>query len=186
MLVRGFKAKAERLAASIRQDAGLNVMDRLDPLSLARRLGIDAITVSELGEFGASSRSVRRLLSPDAPFSALTICVGAHRLIVYNEQHPPGRRANSLAHELSHVILKHPASPALFEGGQRYWDARLEDEANWLAGALLVPRDGAFGWLRAGGDMADGAQHFGVSLELFRWRANQTGVVHQLRAMALL
>lgn len=60
----------------------------------------------------------------------------------------------------------------------------MEEEADWLAGVLLVPRDGAFAWLRNGGGMDDGAEHFGVSRALFQWRGNQTGVVRQLHAMA--
>jgi hypothetical protein len=30
------------------------------------------------------------------------------------------------------------------------------------------------------GDLEEGARNFGVSVELFRWRVNHTGVVRQL------
>jgi Zn-dependent peptidase ImmA (M78 family) len=118
-------------------------------------------------------------------FSALTICEGTRKLIVYNPRHPPTRRANSVVHEVSHVVLEHPPAPALGEGGCRYWDSRLEGEADWQAAALLVPRDGAFAWLQAGNGLSDGANNFGVSLALFRWRVNHTGVAKQLAALGI-
>ncbi|HXG08678.1 MAG TPA: ImmA/IrrE family metallo-endopeptidase [Gemmataceae bacterium] len=184
-LRRGFKAEAERLALSLRAELGLKVMDRLDPLALAAHLDIPVLSLPELRLDGASSHSVSRLMGRTSGFSALTICDGTRRLIVYNPRHPPTRRANSVAHEVSHVLLEHPPAPALGEGGCRYWDSRLEDEADWQAAALLVPRDGAFAWLRAGGTLGDGAVNFGVSLALFRWRVHKTGVARQLAAMGV-
>ena len=68
--------------------------------------------------------------------------------------------------------------------GTRYWNQTQEDEADWLAGAILVPREGALRWLADGGSMTGGAVHFGVSAQLFSWRANHTGVVTQLRRRA--
>jgi hypothetical protein len=51
-------------------------------------------------------------------FSALTICSRTRRLIVYNPRRPPARRANSVVHEVSHVVLEHPTAPALGDGGK--------------------------------------------------------------------
>jgi hypothetical protein len=68
--------------------------------------------------------------------------------------------------------------------GTRYWNQTQEDEADGLAGALLVPRGGALRWLASCGDMNDGAWHFGVSAQLFAWRVDHTGVVAQLRRRA--
>ena len=70
------------------------------------------------------------------------------------------------------------------DGGCRNWDSQLEAEADWQ-GALLVLRDGALEWLRNGGKLKDGADNFGVSLELFRWRVNHTGIAKQLGTMRL-
>ena len=101
-------------------------------------------------------------LGAGAEFSALTVCAGTKRIIVYNPSQPRGRKANSLAHELSHVILEHPASPTLDATGCRRWDGVLEAEADWLAGVLLVPREGALLWMMKNGSAAEGAAHFGV------------------------
>lgn len=181
-LARGFKAEAERISLQLRAELGLTASERLDCLALAAHFEIPIVPLEVLGADGARRESIRRLMRRDTKFSALTVCAGTRRLIVYNPASPPGRRANSLAHELAHVALEHPPSPALGDGGCRYWDADLEDEADWLAGALLVPRDGALVWLSSKGDMATGAHHFGVSEQLFKWRAHQTGVVRQLAA----
>ncbi len=179
-LARGFKAEAERISLELRDELGLSASNALDCLALATHIGIPVLPLGELVANGARRESIRHLMRRDAGFSALTVCVGTSRLIVYNTASPPGRRANSLAHELAHVILGHPASPALGDGGCRSWDRDLEDEADWLAAAMLVPRDGALEWLSSDADLARGARHFGVSKQLFSWRAHQTGVIRQL------
>ncbi len=176
----GFKAEAERIATAVRTELGLSVADRLDCLALAKHLEVPVLSVRDLLGYGAPRTSVDRLLAAGAEFSALTVCAGTRKLIVYNSSHPRGRRANSLAHELAHILLEHPAAPALDDGGCRRWDGTLEAEADWLAGALLVPRDGALLWMKRSGSVAAGATHFGVSQQLFTWRVNQTGISRQL------
>ena len=176
----GFKADAERLAESVRAELGLELSQPLNGLALAKHLGIEVITLRELRRYGARDESIRRLTSPDAGFSATTVCAGSRRLIVYNPREQPGRRANSLAHELAHVLLEHEPKPALGAGGCRHWSSREEAEADWLGAAMLVPREGALRWMESEGDLERGAEHFGVSIELFRWRVNHTGVARQL------
>src|SRR5579863_8848595 len=161
MFRRGFKSEAERISLSVREELGLDRMDSLNCLELCKQFGIPVLTITELRNLGARSTSIIHLQSDQAGFSALTVCAGTKRLIVYNPSHPPGRRANSLAHELSHIILEHPLAPALGAGGCRRWDRDLEDEANWQGATLLVPRDAAFAWLWNGGSIEDGARHFG-------------------------
>jgi len=181
-LRRGFKADAERLAIEVRTELDLDPLDPIDCIELCKKLAVPILTVPELVSSGASPRSVQCLLAPNARFSALTVAAGTKRLIVYNPTHPAGRRANSLAHELSHILLEHPLSPALGNGGCRLWNSTLEGEADWQAGALLVPRDAALEWMRSNGSLEEGAIQFGVSQALFQWRVNQTGVMRQLTA----
>jgi hypothetical protein len=180
-LRQGFKSDAERIAQVVRSDLGLGPLDRLDCFALAEAWGIPVVSLGELREDGASDASIRRLMSPDAGFSATTIVVGPRRLIVYNPRDEPGRKANSLAHELAHVILEHEPAPAIGLGGCRHWDGRQEAEADWLGSALLVPRASALAWMLESDDVDAGAKNFGVSLELFRWRVNHTGVVRQVQ-----
>jgi hypothetical protein len=180
---RGFKSDAERTAEVVRGDLGLGPLDRLDCFSLAEAWGIPVVSLGELREDGASEASIRRLMSPESGFSATTVVVGPRRLIVYNPRHEPGRKASSLAHELAHVILEHEAAPAIGVGGCRHWDGRQEAEADWLGSALLVPRAGALEWMLESDDLDAGASNFGVSVELFRWRVNHTGVLRQVEKL---
>lgn len=184
LLRHGFKANAERIAAEVRHELGLSLTEPMDCFELCRELGIPVITVPDLATSGASGQSIRCIMSPDAKFSAMTIASGTKRLIVYNPNHPAGRRANSLAHEISHILLEHPLTPALGAGGCRRWDAALEAEADWQAGALLVPRASALKWMQAGGSIEGGAHQFGVSVPLFKWRVNHTGILRYLNALA--
>lgn len=183
-LRRGFKAAAERLALEVRAELHLDVLDRLDCVSLCELLGVPVISVPELAAGGASRESIRCIMASATKFSALTVASGTKRLIVYNPAHSAGRQANSLAHEISHVLLEHPMMSALGPGGCRNWDGVLEAEADWQAATLLVPRASAVAWMRRDGSIEDGAAHFGVSPALFRWRVGQTGVVQQLKAAA--
>jgi hypothetical protein len=181
-LRRGFKADSERLAIEVRAELSLDPLRPIDCIEVCKVLGVPVVTVPELVSSGASTRSVQSLLAPNAKFSALTVAAGTRRLIVYNPKHPAGRRANSLAHELSHILLEHPLSPALGNGGCRLWNSVLEEEADWQAGASLVPREAALEWMRSNGSLEEGAVYYGVSLALFQWRVNQTGVMRQLEA----
>lgn len=62
-----------------------------------------------------------------------------------------GRPASDLMHELAHIIIGHePARVDVTEDGALIWnshDQRQEDEANWLSGCLLLPRE-ALSWIR--------------------------------------
>jgi Zn-dependent peptidase ImmA (M78 family) len=178
----GFKLDAERIAISVREELEISPIEAFDCMKLCNSLGIPMIKVTDLVASGASTKSVSCILSPSSKFSAMTVTSGTKRLIVYNPQHPIGRRANSLAHELSHILLEHPLLPALGTGGCRHWDPVLEAEADWQASALLVPRQGALNWVKTGRSLEEGANYFGVSLSLFRWRVNQTGVMKQVSA----
>jgi Zn-dependent peptidase ImmA (M78 family) len=179
-LRRGFNAEAESIAQLVRAELGLGALDALDCFALAEAWGIPVVSVGELREDGAKNRSVRRLLSEEAGFSATTVVFGTKRLIVYNPRQPPGRSASSLAHELSHLILEHEAAPAIGIGGCRRWNGAQEAEADWLGASMLVPRESALEWMLQNGDLDEGARNFGVSVELFRWRVNHTGVVRQV------
>jgi len=182
-LRRGFKSDAERIAETVRAELRLGPLDRLDCFALAEAWGIPVVSLGELRDDGASEASIRRLMSADAGFSATTVVAGARRLIVYNPRHEQGRKASSLAHELAHVILEHDAAPAIGVGGCRHWDAVQEAEADWLGSTLLVPRASALAWMLESDDVEAGAGNFGVSLELFRWRVNHTGVLKEVRKL---
>jgi hypothetical protein len=185
MVRRGFATQAERLAASVRAELGLSVHDRLDPRRLADEYGVSVAPINDLIAEGASSASIRQLTVVDpGSFSAGTVLAGSRRLIIFNPVHADGRLANSVTHELAHLLLEHMPGPAIGPGGCRVWDHEMEAEADLLAAMLLVPRDAALACARVGLPHAVGAVRFGVSAELMRWRTHHSGAARQAQAAA--
>jgi hypothetical protein len=176
---------ADRLAGAVRSELALGVHDRFDPLRLADLYGVPVCALTDLVDEGADASSVHRLTALDPGcFSAGTVFVGSSRLIIVNPVHPPGRSANSLAHELAHLLLEHTPGPAIGPGGCRVWDQDMEDEATVLASVLLVPREAALACARVGLPHPVGAARFGVSVDLMRWRTNHSGAARQAQAAA--
>ncbi len=182
---RGFAAEAESLAASVRAELGLEVHDRLDPRRLADECGVPIAPITDLVAEGADPASVHQLTVVDRGcFSAGTVLAGASRLIIFNPVHADGRLANSVTHELAHLLLEHEPGPAIGPGGCRVWDQEMEDEADLLAAMLLVPRDAALACARAGLPHAIGAARFGVSADLMRWRTDHPSVNQAVSVVA--
>lgn len=182
---RGFPAQAERLAASVRAELGLDLHDRLDPEGLAEEYGVPVVPITDLIAEGALSASIQQLtVIDDGCFSAGTVLAGSSRLIIFNPVHGDGRLANSVTHELAHLLLEHRPGPAIGPGGCRVWDQEMEDEANLLAATLLVSRDAALACARVGLPHEIGAARFGVSTELMRWRTGHSGAARQAQAAA--
>jgi Zn-dependent peptidase ImmA (M78 family) len=181
-LRRGFKAEAERIAMEVRRELSLTPTCRLDPHKLAQHLRIPVLRIRDCLRVAENAPRLRRLLEDESDsFSAITLFFARRRLIVHNESHPPTRQANNIVHEIAHCLLEHPPGPVTDHRGCRHWNATMEDEANWLSGALLVPREGAYSLARAGEPIEAIAKQFGVSVKLCRWRIYKTGIPHQLQ-----
>ena len=178
-LIRGFKTRAEQLAQEVRRDLGLRPTDPLDPVALATRLGTFVMPIEDLVLDGATPKAIHRLQSC-GEFSAATLTTSRNRLILYNSREPLTRLANSLTHELSHLLLAHEAAPALDDLACRIWNTQQEEEANWLAATLLVPRSAALQIVRSDLSLADAARVYGVSVRLMGWRLNTTGAFAQV------
>lgn len=179
---RGFKSEAEALALEVRADLSLQPIDPLDPRALADFLAIRVLGLDDLRELVRDEASVRHFLDvAPSDLSALTVYAGPARLIVVNPRHSSRRKASSIAHELAHVLLEHEPSPNALSRGCRTWHNVSEEEADWAAGALLVPRPAALHIARSGTADTPAASRYGVSVELMRWRLNQTGARLQAR-----
>ncbi len=170
---RGFKTEANTTALEVRAELGLAALDRLDPLALTRFLDIPVI---ELSEYASASEGAQYLLTGEpAAFSAVTVFAGVERTIVHNDGHADGRINSNITHEAAHGLLLHQPTPALDDRGCRLWDQDIEDEAQFLAGALLVTEDAALAIARGRFTESEAAQHFYVSEEMIRYRLNITG-----------
>lgn len=171
---RGFKSEANAIAAEVRAELGLRALDPLDPLALAAHLEVPVLPLSDYGSDAPTAHSHFAGAGMEA-FSAVTVFSGPRRTIVHNDSHSPGRQASNLAHELGHALLLHPPAAALDDRGCRLWDQNIEDEAQWLAGALLLTEDAALHIARNGITVAAAADHFGISAQMVTYRLNITG-----------
>jgi len=158
----------------------------MDPWAYAGHLNV---VVLEVGALGLPDAALRQLLERDADsWSAMTLKEGDTLGIVLNTAHAMTRQRSDLMHELAHVELRHvPARVDVSNTGllllSDYSDEQ-EQEADWHAAAMLLPRD-ALVHLRGRGKSAqDIAMHFGVSPALCEWRLRMTGVELQLRRTA--
>ena len=172
-----------RLAAINSRELGLEPFASLDPRLLASKMGVKIWTPHDVP--GVPAASLRQLTKTDpSSWSAVTICVMNKSLIIVNDQDSPERQNNSLAHELSHIALDHRAAQVFVSPtGQMLlseYDRMQEEEANWLSGTLLVPRDALLNFLTLGHDHKQIAAHFAVTKDVLQMRINLTGVGKQL------
>jgi hypothetical protein len=180
-LRRGFKAQAERLAAAARAELGLSSRSALCPWEFAEHRGIAVWAPEDLGLDPDDLHHLTRV-EPDS-WSGLTVRHGELVGVVLNSAHPRSRQTNTLMHEIAHVDLRHVPSRVEMADGLLFlsdYPQDLEDEANWLAGAMLLPRDALVFHRNRGSSVIEIAEHFGVSDELCTWRLRMTGVDRQL------
>ncbi len=181
-LARGFKAEAERIVDEFRQELKASAHRPLDPFRLAEHLGIEAVPADQL----VRRKSLRELEALQAgSFSACTFRPSAGRtVIVYNPLHSVARRRSDIAHELAHIILDHNLTRLERVGGVSFFvcDASQEEEAAWLSGCLLLPRNMLLSSLRRGLSPEEIATRYGISERMVLFRIYVTGVRRQVQA----
>lgn len=180
---RGFKSQCERRSVEFRRHLGLQPADALSADALARHLGVTVWSVSDVKELAAQDHEVLTDASDDS-WAAMTMRVGAEDFVLYKPVQSNGRRNNVIMHELAHIILGHELAMAcVLEDGSLVpgnFSQDQEDEADWLAGTLLLPRPALMAIRAQGiGDDAACARYL-VSREMLAWRIRMTGVDFQL------
>lgn len=184
MFRRGFKTWAERTSLRVRQKLKLPPNSPLDPFQLAELLGVPVMTPNDLVDLGDDVR--RRLVNDHRDcWSAITVTDGRGHLIVTNPAHARTRLHSNLAHEIAHIILGHEPSMMFMSPSSgmalRTHNEEQEEEANWLAGCLLLPREALIVVRRRGISEQDACSQYGVSAAMLRFRFNVTGVDVQMR-----
>ena len=178
-LRRGFQTEANGIVRELRAELGISQFDRLDPLALANQLGVPVLGLTQLS---TAPTAVSYLIDiENKAFSAVTVFSGLRRTIVHNDSHILPRQHSNVTHELSHAILLHPPAVALDNSGCRLWNQDIEDEANWLGGALLVPEEMTLKIARGTVSHNDAAWELGVSLTMITWRVNATGAARRVQ-----
>lgn len=181
-LRRGFKSEAEGIARDVQAALGLSAADSVDPKGLAKLLGIEVRSGSELVPLQRFIDLER--IQPGA-FSACTFQPEPDRtVIVYNPQSVPWRVKSDLAHELSHTLLEHELSRVERLGDITFLtcDQTQEEEAAWLSGCLLLPRTLLLAEVRRGADAKAIATKCGVSERMAQYRIGVTGVLRQFQS----
>jgi Zn-dependent peptidase ImmA (M78 family) len=182
-LRRGFKTEAERAAAAARLALKVGGLSPLDPWHYAKHLGV---AVLEFSTLDISPKAIRQLTVDDQDsWSAMTLREKEQFAIVLNPAHKATRQRNDLMHELSHIELKHvPARVDVSQSGMLLlsdYSDEHEQEADWHAGALLLPRIALVHHRSHKKTAAEIAAVYGVSEALCEWRLRMTGVDTQLR-----
>ena len=181
-LRRGFKSECERIANRVRAELGLPKGSPVIPALLAEFLDIEVRSGDELVDL---SRFVELDKIQKDAFSACTFKPSEGRtVVVFNPLSSEGRRTSDLAHELSHVVLDHELSSVETLGDFTFLTCNpdQEDEANWLSGTLLLPRELLLreAWKRSTARQI--ATRYNVSEHMARYRLNVTGVLRQVNS----
>jgi len=184
MFRRGFKSSSEETSLKIRRKLQIAPHAPLDPAAVAKLLAIPIIEPGQLTDLPSDVRS--RLLSAHSnEWSAITVSFGKSHLIVVNPTHAPTRSNSSLAHEIAHVILGHEPSMMYMTPRAgvmlRTHNKEQEEEANWLAGCILLPREALLRVRRLRTPDGEICTQYGISPAMLRFRLNATAVDLQIR-----
>lgn len=181
---RGFKSQCERRAVEYRKQLGLDATAPLSAEALARHLGITVWSTKDIESLSDDDMLVLNDSNDDS-WSALTMRVGPSNLVIYKPVASLGRRNNVVMHELSHIILGHKLAQAfIMEDGSLApgnFDQEQEDEADWLAGTLLLPRPALLAIHNRRMPNQVACEHHLVSNDMLTWRMRMTGVSFQMQ-----
>lgn len=181
LMRRGFKTEAERLADRTRAQLGLQPHAHMPTRELAAHLDIEIHSADDL--VNPAELEELNQLQPGA-FSAATFHLADGRTVmVCNPYNDPGRTNSDIAHEIAHILLRHDVRELQQIAGYTFFtcNPEQEEEANWLAGCLLLPRALLLREAYAGSDPATIAEKHHVSIPMARFRLNASGVLLQAR-----
>ncbi|HZE68927.1 MAG TPA: ImmA/IrrE family metallo-endopeptidase [Pyrinomonadaceae bacterium] len=186
---RGFKSWCERVALKQRSDLRLQAWDALDALRLASHLGVIVWTADQVPGLAPSSLAILTQNDSDS-WSAVTLRNGARDLIILNPSHAKSRQASDVMHELAHIILGHePARVDVSEDGLlilNSYGKQQEEEAKWLSGCLLLPREALLLIRRRRISQEAAASIYGVSVPMLTYRQNVLNLRGGLRRRPII
>lgn len=174
-MVRGFKARANRIAIDVRKELGLPAIAPLDPHAVCRHYEIRVIPLSTFGD------AAKHFLETDtSEFSALTVPRGMQRAIVHNDAHAKPRQKSNIMHELAHSFLGHAPRQTFDCKGDREYDGGIEEEAAFLSGSLLITNEAAWHIVKSG-IVAQAGRQYGVSQKMLQYRLRISGAMMRAR-----
>ena len=171
---RGFQTEAENIACEIREKVGQSPIDRLDLAAVSKEFEIDILPMSRLQCDSSLFQTAQ-----NGKFSAMMAHVGLRSAIVHNDTHHEHRQRSNICHELAHCFLGHEACTLMNEDGSRSHNGKVEAEANFLGGALLLPKSAALYILKYG-LKSEARSIYGISRPMLDYRLRITGaqIIH--------
>jgi len=180
---RGFKSWCENTSAALRTELKLGTADPLDPRKLASHLDILVWKLEEIP--GIPPDCVAVLRADSDSWSAATVCVGMRHAVILNSGHSAARMNSDFMHELSHLVLVHTAARVDVSNDGilllSSYNRAQEEEANWLSGALLLPRDALFNIRKKQLTDESACRLYGCSQDMLTFRFRVTAVDLQLK-----
>jgi len=179
---RGFKSWCENISAALRAELQQGPAEALDPRKLAAHLDIVVWKLEEIPDIPHECVAVLR--SDSDSWSAATVCVGTRYAVILNSGHSPPRMNSDLMHELSHLVLAHTPARVDVSSDQMLllstYNRAQEEEASWLSGALLLPRDALLSIRRQRLTDEQACRLYGCSKDMLSFRFRVTAVDLQL------
>lgn len=183
MLRRGFKAQSERRSVELRKKFGLKPDAPLSARQVAADYGILVWTEADIAGVSNDDLVQLTVTDPDS-WSAFTMRVGENHLIVVNSSQSAPRQNSVVMHELSHIMLGHELTSAGLTAEGHFvptsYNQDQEDEADWLAGTLLLPRPALLKIRNLGMTDSQARSVYQASDQMLKWRFRMTGVDYQL------
>jgi len=180
---RGFKSQCERRSVEFRRELGLKNTEALSSTALANKLQVTVRSTNDVHGIDTNTLSVLNDETDDS-WSAFTLRVKTSNLVVYKPVSSVARVNSVIMHELSHIILGHQLAQAcVYQDGSLApgnFDQDQEDEADWLAGTLLLPRAALLSIRRNRLTDVAACKKYQVSQSMLNWRVRMTGVDYQV------
>lgn len=172
---RGFKAYAEKIAIDVRAEMGIPAHGKLCAFQLTEYLGIQTLGFSKLTA-GAKSTGVtdNELVALGDEVHGMCIPFRTGHAILYNDKNHSTRQQSDIAHEVSHILLRHPLAD-IVSGAVSKRSKELEEEAAHLGGVLLLPMPAALHILQRRLPVDVAAAEYGISSEMVNYRCNISG-----------
>lgn len=185
-LRRGFVSEANRWALDLREELQLRSADPMCPWQLTTHLSVPVYPLKDLPP--CPERELLYGKSKGLGFSAAACFDGFSAFILHNDIHDPKRQASDLAHELGHILLRHPPANPFHPDGIREFSDEHELEAERLGPTLLVSDAAAIDACRLLADKRFTLQalsdHWGITEEVIRMRINLSGAKRRLQYAA--
>lgn len=176
LLKRGFKAKADKLSTSYREQLNLKAWEPICAFKLAEYLKIPFYKATD---FVSSSYEIETLKKNE--WSALTMVTKiGNQIIIFNPYHSEQRQQSDIMHELAHIICEHKRDTEKYNFvipfGMHEFDEIQEEEAKCLGATLQLSKACLFWSNKRNMTYEEIAKKFNSSTEMVRYRMNITGI----------